>query len=201
MSTEAGGGDAAAKGKVEFTQYHQPGLKDGIYRIEVKQEINSNEPGVLKKVPANTFTAERTFLVTGERFALAPEVVQAVFPADGSLGEHSKVLPHIILTRSTLPWERSPLPTEEGDKRKDLPWLALLLFDDEEKPAPSIVKLGDLQPGLDTSIKFPPLTLELGQRDQDKVTVIDVKKSLLQSILPSAEDLGFLAHVRQGTTD
>jgi hypothetical protein len=28
------------------------------------------------------------------------------FPPDGSLGEHSNVLPHIILNRSTLPWER-----------------------------------------------------------------------------------------------
>src|SRR5437763_9304278 len=46
-----------------------------------------------------------------------------------------------------------------------------------------------------------PLTLEIGQRDEDKVTVIDVKKSLLQTVMPSAEDLALLAHVRQGKTD
>src|SRR5437588_12778502 len=133
MSTEVNGDDAAAKGKVEFVQYHQPGLKDGLYRIKVKQEFQTNEAA--QKVPDNTFTAERTFFVAGERFALAPSEVLAVFPADGSLGEHSKVLPHVILTRSTLPWERTPLASEQGSVRKDLPWLALLLFDDEEKPA------------------------------------------------------------------
>ena len=50
-----------------------------------------------------------------------------MFPPPGSLGEHSNVLPHIILKRSTLPWERQADP---GDK--NVPWLALLLFEEEE---------------------------------------------------------------------
>src|SRR5436190_2165516 len=111
MSRGVNGDDTAAKGKVEFIQYHQPGLKDGLYCIEVTQEFHS---ALTQKVPDSTFTAERTFFVAGERFALAPSEVLAVFPADGSLGEHSKVLPHIILTRSTLPWERTPLASERG---------------------------------------------------------------------------------------
>src|SRR5438067_1671054 len=202
MSREVNGDDTAAKGKVEFIQYHQPGLKDGLYRIEVTQEFHTNESLALtQKVPDSTFTAERTFFVAGERFALAPSEVLAVFPADGSLGEHSKVLPHIILTRSTLPWERTPLASERGGEREDLPWLALLLFDDEEKPAPSVVTLKQLRQSADASIKFPTLAPEIGQRDEDKVTVIDVKKSLLQTVMPSAEDLALLAHVRQGKTD
>src|SRR5919198_4291096 len=200
MSTEPNGAETAATGRVEFVQYHRPGLEDGLYQIEVTQEFHTTGAAA-QKVPDDTkFTAARTFYVAGERFALAPALVQAVFPPDGSLGEHSNVLPHVTLTRSTLPWERTPLASEKDGERNDLPWLALLLFDDEEKPAPSVVKLGDLRCG-DAPFKFPTFAPETGQRDGDKVTVIDVKKSLLESILPSAEALGLLAHVRQGKTD
>lgn len=199
MSTEPDSVETTATGKVEFVQYHQPGLKDGVYRVEVTQELRTTGAAA-GKVPDNTFTAARTFLVAGERFTLAPPDVQAVFPADGSLGDHSNVLPHVILTRSTLPWERTPLASQKDGERKDLPWLALLLFDDDEKPAPSIATLGELCGG-GASFKFPAFVLEKGQRDEDKVTVIDVKKSLLESILPSAEALGLLAHVRQGKSD
>ncbi len=43
----------------------------------------------------------------GERFSLADDDVVAVFPPSGSLGDHADVLSHIILRRSTLPWERT----------------------------------------------------------------------------------------------
>ena len=199
MATEQSNGGTVLKGKVEFIQYHQPGLKDGLYRVEVRQEIQSNGAGPApKRIPASTFTAERTFVVSGERFTLPPSLVQAVFPADGSLGEHSNVLPHVILTRSTLPWERTPLAKAEGTKHKDLPWLALLLFDDEEKPDPSVITLGELLKPSGESGKFPTMTLEDGQSDADKVTVIDVEKGLLQKLLPSATGLSLLAHVRAG---
>jgi hypothetical protein len=184
------------KGNVEFLQYHQPGLKAGLYKIKVEQEIHSNEPeGVEKRVPLSTFREERTFVVRGERFGLPPALVQAVFPADGSPGDHSNVLPHVILKRSTLPWERTPL-AEADDAHADLPWLALLLFDDAEKPDPSVITLGELRQPSGKAGKFPTIKLEDGHTDEDKVTVIDVEKRLLRTLLPSAKGLAFLAHVR-----
>jgi hypothetical protein len=197
LATENNDG-TAAKGKVEFIQYHQPGLKDGVYKIRVAQEIHSNETGsAAQRVPLSTFTEERTFAVRGERFSLPPELIQAVFPADGSLGEHSNVLPHVILTRSTLPWERTPL-AEEDAAHEDLPWLALLLFDDEEKPEPSVITLGELRNPSGEAGKFPTVGHEVGQTDKDKLTVIEVEKGLLQKLLPSTTGLAFLAHVRAG---
>ncbi|MGV2388252.1 MAG UNVERIFIED_CONTAM: hypothetical protein LVR29_07680 [Microcystis novacekii LVE1205-3] len=83
--------------KIEFIQYHQPALKDGDYQITIQQEIKG------QKINANnSFNITRKFSVNGERFELNPTDIHAVFPPDGSLGEHSNVLPHIILNRQYL---------------------------------------------------------------------------------------------------
>jgi|ERR1700746_2591710 hypothetical protein len=70
------------------------------------------------------------------RFFLNPQDIFAVFPPPGSLGEHSNVLPHVQLKRSTLPWERQPFGWG-----KDVPWLALLVFHEDEIGTGSSAKL------------------------------------------------------------
>ncbi len=177
--------------KLQFSQYHRPGLADGDYTITVTQTIQTDDD----KIPTTTFSAARDFAVQGARFALQPTDVYAFFPPHGSLGDHTNVLPHIALTRSTLPWERSAGGTD------DPPWLALLLFDDAETPTPNVIPLGELTDG---SAKYPDTTtesLETGQASSDNITVVDIPWGTLQKLLPSAEDLSLLAHVRQGTDD
>lgn len=190
--------------KIEFIQYHQPGLKDADYEITVNQTIKSEG-----KIPESTFTTEKTstnsnevkplrFSVAGERFELKPTDIHTIFPPAGSLGEHSNVLPHIILNRSTLPWERLP-ETQAVTTNNNIPWLALLLFEEGEKPYPKIITLKELKDTNKYPAKFPKIPLESGQQEEDKLTIIDVKKELLEKILPAKEDLEYLAHVRQGT--
>jgi len=183
--TSINGSDATTK--IEFVQFHRPGLAPGDYTITVTQEVAI--PGV-QQTP---FSTQRHFAVYGDRFSLKPQDIQAVFPPDGSLGEHSNVLAHIVFNRSTLPWER-----QADAHKEDVPWLALLLFEDQEKPSPLIVKLSDLENPASFPAKFPPLQLESGQKPDDLVTVIDVKKRLLQTMLPTADALALLAHVRVG---
>jgi hypothetical protein len=48
-----------------------------------------------------------------------------------------------------------------------------------------------------TGDPFPHWQPELGDQDNDTLTVIDIDKALLQQILPAKADLKFLAHVRQ----
>lgn len=176
---------------VEFIQHHQPPLDSGTYRVDLEQSLTS------AKIPTQKWSRSLTFVVTGERFStLAPHEVSGVFPPEGSLGDHMNVLPHITLTRSTLPWERSP-----DNVDLDLPWLALLLFRDEDfaspedRPVQHVMKLSALL--ATTGAKFPETELEPGQDPNDSVTVIDVKKRLLQAVLPGKSELGLLAHVRQ----
>lgn len=173
--------------KVKFTQYHQPGLQDGEYQIDIAQTIQSTNG----RISQATYSQTLKFAVFGERFSINPQEIQAVFPPQGSLGEHSNVLSHVIVNCSTLPWERSAIVG-----RKDLPWLVLLVFDESEKPQPQVLTLAELQ---QTPAKqFPSFNLEAAQHPEDKVTVIDVPKSLLKQIMPSTEDLALMAHIRQG---
>jgi hypothetical protein len=175
--------------KIEFIQYHRPALKDGDYQITLTQQITG------EKIPANTsFQITRKFSVGAERFDLKPTDIHAVFPPDGSLGEHSNVLPHIILNRSTLPWERQAI-----SNNNNISWLALLLFEETEAPETQIITLETLKYINSYPAKFPNFTLESGQHEDDKVIIIDVQKQLLEKILPPTEDLTYLAHVRQGT--
>ncbi|WP_437867187.1 hypothetical protein [Sorangium sp. So ce363] len=180
---------------VEFIQHHQPPLDSGTYRMDLVQRI---KPVNSDKILAHDLgTRSLTFVVAGERFsALAPQQVAGLFPAEGSLGDHANVLPHITLTRSTLPWERSP-----DNVNHDLPWLALLLFHDkdfavkEDRPEPRVIALRELTAA---GAKFPAdTTLEPAQDPNDRVTVIEVKRRLLAPVLPRKSELGFLAHVRQ----
>ncbi|EPX62287.1 hypothetical protein D187_008474 [Cystobacter fuscus DSM 2262] len=180
---------------VEFIQYHQPPLDSGTYRVDLTQSLQTLQSDKVS-TPA-TWERSLTFVVTGERFtALAPSDVAGVFPPEGSLGDHLNVLPHITLTRSTLPWERSP-----DNEDPNLPWLALLLFREsdftspEDKPVERILPLRELTsaPGA----TFPPFEEEVGQDPDDSVSVIEVKRRLLEAVLPKKSELGYLAHVRQ----
>ena len=148
---------------LRFISWHKPGILPGEYTIQVKQTIAATE------IPASDpgfGTTVMSFSVQGERFVLPPTEVHAVFPPDSSMGDHSKVLPHILLRRSTLPWER-----KTNDKDDSAPWLALLVFHDGE--------VGE------------------AKTTDDKGTVIEVEKSLLEAIVPNAKELALLTHVRK----
>jgi len=64
---------------------------------------------------------------------------------------------------------------------------------------PEVVTLEQLGKHSGYTAKFPFFGLESGQKNTDKVTVIDVKTSLLKKIMPAESDLSYLAHVRMGT--
>ncbi len=181
--------DDPTAGPIQFVQSHAPGMAMGEYVITLTQDvtIKGERP---QEVP---FSTQKRFVISGQRFLLAPADIQAVFPPDGSQGEHSRVLSQVLLDRSTLPWER-----QADANRLDVPWLALVLFQDQEKPTPTVVKVSDLQNSTGFAAKFPALQLESGQKESDSVTVIDVRKRVLQAILPTSDELALLAHVRVG---
>lgn len=162
---------------IEFISYHLPSTRLGDYEMTVKQET-----------PFHTFTSTRKFHIAGERFSIQPQDVVSVFPPDGNLGDHSNVLPHIILNRSTFPWERT---AQSGTQT---PWLVLLVFDADSAPELQTVTLGTIASG---GGKIPLVTKETTQKDTDPVAVIDVPRNLLESILPAYDDLPFLTHVRR----
>lgn len=191
-----------ATGELKFVQFHQPKMKDGDYQIRVTQTIST--------APDQPFIAEKKFSVAGERFSINPQEIEAVFPANGNLGDHAYVLPHIILNRSTIPWERMSVFPQQGESeeleeaRQRAPWLALILFSEDELQAvsePETVAreklIEHVKASTDsTSSYWPGAELEVCEHPDELVTVIDVEQQLLKAVLPEASDLEFLSHVR-----
>ena len=129
---------------VTFIQYDEPPLKSGEYRLTVTHATN-------QAAPYDKFTESREFAVAGRRFALGADQVISVFPPDLASGEFEGVLPHVVLSKRTLPWERASIP-----EQAEAPWLAVLTFAGSElkqdRPAQSE------KPVAETSDKRPAET-------------------------------------------
>jgi hypothetical protein len=210
-------------GEITFIQNNLPLLRAGEYLITVEQSLlnkNPSEPDG-KDVINETYSNTKRFWVSGERFSFDPVEFYSSFPPPNSQGEYSNVLPHIVLTRRTLPWERFL-----NAEIKDAPWLALLLFDDDDPPPPlQAVQGGDLQrqdflrskdatqPSKSTlpstAVSYPDgfaksgltFVLEPGENLYDHCQAIDVPVDLFNAIIPSLDDLKYLAHARTVTMD
>ncbi|NEP23476.1 hypothetical protein [Moorena sp. SIO3I6] len=182
--------------QVKFIQYHQPALESGEYHIKVEQTISDTKGRIPDGV---SYSKELIFSVIGERFEpLTPQDIYAVFPPPESLGDHSNVLPHITVNRSTLPWERYP-----GQSDENLTWLVLLLFrdsdfeDDNDKPKLKTITLGELVAG-ESGVKFPSYVLDgVGQTAEEQTAVFDIKKKYVADILPTKADIAYISHVRK----
>ncbi|MCH8961730.1 MAG: hypothetical protein IH820_10530, partial [Bacteroidetes bacterium] len=105
-------------GDIRFFDNFIPALHDDEYMITVSQ--------VLSGVPdaPSSFDATQNFLVQGPRFKLDPSEVHAMFPPANHSGMFEEQLPHIVLTKRALPWERYL-----DEDAKNTPWMALVLFD------------------------------------------------------------------------
>ncbi len=188
---------------LKFIQYHQPPLKSGVYKIVVEQKLEMKAKGSVTPALTKTFTKEQLFSVRGNRFHLSPTDIHSFYPPAGSFSDHHLVVPHIILNRSTLPWERLPDATAASVSASS--WLALLLFDEDETPKEEVLSLAHLEElyydrGSWTNI-LGGIDPENEKPEEDKVSIIHVKKEVLETILPRYEDLAFLSHIRLNSKD
>lgn len=172
--------------RIQFISDHRVSLLSGDYELTAKQILS----GV-----GETVTTSRTqhFSVAGERFELHGNAIHSYYPPKASRGNYGRTLPHVMLHRSTLPWERSAEqnPPDPSDPiNKPSPWLALLLFDWTDPP-PSI----DVKPV--SALGSPYNQSEIAQSSTDQVKVITVPSSLIDVIPPIATDLNYLTHVRR----
>ncbi len=192
---------------IYFYEYDEPALEAGKYTIVVEQKIYSQQKEDTQdkerkdgRIPSTTFTKKADFAIYTEQFALNPQEIESVFPPANSLGDYANCFPHILIHRSTLPWERRVC---DNEKYKKVPWLGLLLFDQAETPLIETVSLKKLCEAKQNNIKFPPSTLEYIKKEKelininDLVNIIDVEASLLKQIIPdTTEELELMAHVR-----
>jgi len=190
---------------VTFIQYDVPNLKAGEYTVSGTQTVNQATP--------NSFPATRSFAVAGNRFQLAGDDVVSTFPPNLANGEFDGVLPHVVLKRSSLPWQRNSVPDE-----LNAPWLAVLLFEANQMPpvqtgvaadliaaGATITVWGSTTTGTGTmsagTLSYPGIDkLDYGQSPSDVCSFIDLPVATFSQIAPTAADLPYLAHIRETDT-
>ncbi|MEJ2755254.1 MAG: hypothetical protein P8104_05315, partial [Gammaproteobacteria bacterium] len=192
---------------ISFIQFQQPPLKSGEYALTLDQTITVPTEGCTvldtelkattadstltsKNTHSETYSITKYLYVASERFRLPPPVIHSQFPPPNNYGDHSNVLPHILLNRSTLPWERDANPTDA-----ELPWLWLFVFDDqdiaaghvvapEQTTASSVITFLDPSSGKPltspANTSLPSLIAEPGEDLNAPVTVIKVAADWLK---------------------
>lgn len=198
--------------EIAFIQFHEPPLKSGEYSLQLSQQISVPDCAGSLTTTSETYQQTRRFYVAGERFSLQPQNIHCQFPPPANRGDHSNVLPHIVLTRSTLPWERDADPEDS-----ELPWLWLFIFDEQDiaagrmcKPEAisvnQIVTFIDPGNGKPLGQPLPHRCVELEAEPEENlsqsVSALKAKASWLQeqSIVPSSAALKLLTSVRKTTT-
>jgi hypothetical protein len=214
--------DPLANEQVTFIQHDLPGLDDGEYQLKVSQKVDDSTGA-----PINDESIDHTytFAVQGDRFMMAnpQQSIYSVFPSENSSGEFTNVLPHVVFTKTSLPWSRYPTTHEPvtglspgEDTDEDVPtWLTILLLDEDDvasfsglELAPQNATIGDLFPTslnsastLGTNYSYfnsaQNTSLEVGQALTDTIQVLDIPMDLFWNIAPTIDDLKLMAHVRK----
>jgi hypothetical protein len=234
-----------------------PPLLAGDYRVVVEDEVRRST----QQLPLEG--QERFFRLDCPRFTLAPTEVAGVFPPRNAQGPFHRELPHVVLGRRSLPWERQldpsgqiasptpvmammpqrprngggegggggdggggtggggtggggtgtgggtggggagtggggtgggpqepePLPSAGGRP----PWLALLVFDEDEYTILRGVPLSQVVPA--------DVLARLGATGETVCDAVEADLDLLRAIMPAREELQLLTHVRQVNVD
>jgi len=118
-------------GQIQFVEACHPPLTAGCYQVHMSQVIKETQESEIL-LNSDPYSAESGFFVDAPRFTLDPTEIHSVYPPANEKGSFDNALPHVVFTRRTLPWERTldGSPPELG--KKMLPWMALLLVEEDE---------------------------------------------------------------------
>lgn len=206
---------------VSFIQRHEPLINSGKYTISVNHSVsllNQND-AILSDA------TDKTIYVAGERFSILSKDIFGCFPPPGNTGDYSYVLPHITLTRSTLPWERISGGTDSKSHEKRIPWMWLFIYDDNDIAAgfvksPAMQKLSDVffidlqenGPSKSPSTQIP-LFVEPGntiKNSANEIVLSDLPVNVIQlnldwlkqnNVFPSTDELEWLTCVRKNNIE
>lgn len=181
-----------------------PPLKDGSYQLTVETDVTYNPGDTTADAPPGALSQQHYFDVVGPRFTVPQAMVAGCFPPRNAHGAFQDSLPHIVLGRRTLPWERDlapaaqiPVtprgPNDDPALTDPYPWVALLLFEEGEYTLLRNIALEQAVP--------QSVFVALGSPANITCDAVEAKASLIAAIMPTYEELQLLVHVRQVNTD
>jgi hypothetical protein len=174
-------------------------LVPGRYRWTARTDVEVDG----YETAADPLSRERFFEVDAPRFALGPKEVAGVFPPRNARGAFHAAVPHVVLGRRTLPWERTlgaplvaPPPPPAGDPGPPVgpvPWLALLLFEESECTVLPALPLEQVVPA--------GAAARLGAPAGVQCDAVEASLATIRQLMPSREELQLLTHVRWVNVD
>ncbi|ARZ72434.1 hypothetical protein SMD11_6858 [Streptomyces albireticuli] len=181
---------------IHFHDDHIAPAPGGLYRLTLEHEVSGDKVGTDKLPPV-----QQDFEIRTPQFTIDASFVHALHPAPAEVGAFDRVLPHLTLNRLILPWERAISPDLAG-----LPWLALLLFAEEELPGDPKAQgrtdtrsVREFLTPADSDVLLPRVDLDDVPPElwDSTCTTVDVPAALFKDLVPRRADLPFLCHVRK----
>lgn len=196
--------DAGGEGTIEFFNGYFPALPAGSYDLQLTHTLEVGQGGS----PPAPYTLTQSIVVQGPQFAIDPNVVLQRYPPPNSSQPYGDVLPFVVLSDPSLPWER-PLSDAAWSA---VPWMALLVLTDDQIVAPPITGIGadpvatttvqallqdDVDP--DPGVIGPDIDVDdlAPGVAGSACSTVTVSGSAFAAVVPSLTDLFFLAHCRQ----
>lgn len=187
-----------AAGTIQFYDGYVAALEAATYALDLKHELFDSS-GALKA----SYALQRTFKINTPEFALDPGIVQSAYPPNNSSGIYDNQMPYIVLHDPALPWARN-LVSDSGSSQGP-PWLALLIFAEGEidllpgsesstltSTVQDLLNSGSSGTILPPQLKGPFPAEVLNSTCQS----ITIPGAVFNELMPSKEDLLYLAHCR-----
>ncbi|MFI6284016.1 hypothetical protein ACIBCM_04520 [Streptomyces sp. NPDC051018] len=178
---------------VHFHDDHIAPAPAGLYTAALEHTVEG--PGVDDVL----LPVQKDFEIRAPQFTLDASFVHALHPAPGASGAFEYVLPHITLNRLILPWERSPDPDD-----LTLPWLALLLFAEEELPddpkAQATTRtrtVREVVRNTDPTVLTPEINRVPEELLDSECATVDIPADVYAALIPRKQELRHLCHLRR----
>lgn len=172
------------EGKFQLYTSITPPLEAGDWRLVASQELQAQtSSSTLTSNDLRVDDANINFRVRSPRYLMPPDQVLSTYPPANSFGSYGSRLPQVVIKRRTLPWERVLT-----DAPADTPWLALVLIAEGE---------AELDTGVDVAKCVTAGKILTGVADLEKGNRLVVRKSIIDKVFPTQNDVALLVHARE----
>lgn len=174
------------QGKFQLYTSILPALTAGDWRLQADQRLSAKRQSDTSPLDENELKVDKehiNFRVKSPRYILPPDQALSTYPPANSIGSYGSRLPQIAIKRRTLPWER-----ELDGQSRETPWMALVLIAEGE---------AKLETGLDVADCVSSDVTLNGVIDVEKGNALIIRKSMIDKVFPTQNDVPLLAHARE----